>query len=33
MTDAANADADGYYTDDNVDEGELDLSFLDDKKE
>jgi hypothetical protein len=33
MTDAASADADGYYTDDTVDESELDLSFLDDTKD
>lgn len=29
----AKPEADGYYADDNVDEGELDLSFLDDDKE
>ncbi len=29
----ANTEADGYYADDNVDEGELDLSFLDDDKD
>lgn len=33
MTDAKNADADAYYGDDSVDDSELDLSFLDEKKE
>lgn len=32
-TNNANVEADGYYGESKVDEGELDLSFLDDDKE
>lgn len=33
MSEATNADADGYYGEDEMGDDELDLSFLDEKEE